>query len=253
MVFEDLFYPWNTDRAIRVTQLGMDCAEFIAQQSEYKRQIDVKLSQANDSIKSAYKDKACAETSPFEVESVEIGSWIPEVADVVIPLLAMPSVSSALVSAARCYVMSSGMIVEGEEILAFSEFPLWLRAGTCVSTTVAFVAITVAVDAVFSSIVGEIRREKLNSMISESYNLRVALKHNSMINYEVMNTLDSLISSLNAIKQVKGITDDQITSMLNELIKDAIKKVDSITVSMAKDNLKKYDQDRRSWMEEDPK
>ncbi len=57
-MFEDLMYPDNKIRAIRVSQLAADCADIILQLADDKEEIGAMLENANQAIVKAYQNRS---------------------------------------------------------------------------------------------------------------------------------------------------------------------------------------------------
>jgi hypothetical protein len=84
--------------------------------------------------------------------------------------------------------------------------PGWLDGLRIAGDIAAALVIALAVDAVFSSFNGAMRRSRLREMIHELIEPRIELKRRNMVAYQVKTTLRSIIDSLNAMKLIPGIT-----------------------------------------------
>jgi hypothetical protein len=72
-----------------------------------------------------------------------------------------------------------------------------------------------------------------------------------MISRQVKTMLRSVIDSFNAMKNVPGISDKQLSRMIQNLIGKYQEDLKNITREAAIAELDRYDQDRHAWTVED--
>jgi hypothetical protein len=129
--------------------------------------------------------------------------------------------------------------------------PGWLDGLRIAGDIAAALVIALAVDAVFSSVNGTMRRSRLREMIHELIEPRIELKRRNMVTYQVKTTLRSIIDSLNAMKLIPGITSKQISELSHNLVEKYIADIKNITNESAIAELANFDLSRRAWTLED--
>ena len=242
-LFDDLMYPDNKNRASRAAELGNDCATITAQLMQDKGAVDALLTGATQAIQAAYQNIA---QTAIPVASVDLGnSWVATVAAVISPIVAMERTMVALQAAGKAWLLSEGRIGEA----AFADLvglPRWLSVGKVIGG----VAAAVAVEAIVDAADGAANRDKLRDAINDLLPPRITLKQDSLLNEQVKTTLSSVIAAYNALKNVPGISKDQLDAIVANLLAQNQVNVNAITTDYAKTQLQQLDAARGSWTNE---
>ena len=242
-LFDDLMYPDNKNRANRAAELGNDCATLTAQLMQDKGQVDSLLAGATQAIQTAYQDIA---QTAIPVANVDLSeSWVVAVASVISPIVAMERAMVGLQAAGKAWLLSEGRLGEA----AFADLvglPRWFQVGKVVGG----VAAAVAIEAIIDSIDGAVTRDKLRGAIDDLLPPRVTLKKDAAINEQVKNTLASVIAAYNALKNVPGISKDQLDAIVANLIAENQVNVNAVTDDYARSQLQQLDSARGSWTNE---
>lgn len=246
-IFDDLMYPDNKNRALRAAQLGQDCGDIAVLISSDKEKIESVVKNANDIIKQAYQQ--LAQTSlPYDKVDVDSESWVVDIVNVISPIVAMKAANDALYVAARAWLLRQGRIGEA----AFADLvglPRWMSVGKVMGG----IAAAFAVEAIIDSIEGAVQRDTLQSAIHDLITPRIKLKRNSMINSQVLLSLQSVIAAYQAITNIPGMTftKEQLDAIAQNLVRQNQVNIDSFTESEAASVLAQFDRDRSAWTNED--
>ncbi|KMM36756.1 hypothetical protein [Guptibacillus hwajinpoensis] len=244
-VFDDLLYPDNKNRGNRASELGNDCAIITHELVEKKQTIDLLLQGANEAIKEAYQNIG---QSAIPVKEVDIGNgeWITFVAEGLGSVVTYYGVTTALETAAKSFLLSEGRIGEAA-FASLVGLPKWFNVGKVMGGIAAVVAVEMLIDAGM----GAENRSNLRDAIHSLIPPRVTLKKSAMINEVVCISLQSAINAYDAVKNVPGLTPEQLDNILQNIIDQHKAKVDDITDDSAKAALQELDSSRGSWTNED--
>jgi hypothetical protein len=248
--FEDLMYPDNTNRAKRTQELANDCVTLAAQLASDKETIDLLLKDSSQAIKDAYGNIARDPVGLVTVNLDKGADWVTYIPEVISPIVVMEITVNALHTAAKAWLVNQGRIGEA----AFADLvglPRWLTFGKYVGGIAAATAAAVAITALIDAYEGSEQRDALRKAIHELIPARVNIKKNAMINETLRLTLQSVINAFTAIKNVPSIQEEQLGSILNNMIASHKVSVEAITEDVVKKTLADLDNKRHSWTNED--
>ena len=181
------------------------------------------LENANQAIVKAYQNRSF---EPIKIKdiTVDVGdgtSWTCRIAEILVPIFLLPVIDRAIIAAIVAF--RAGRRITAGNLVANLLAPQSLRVGAgnhichdaqlhaldaqglSASLKVArfagniavAIAITTAVDVIFDSIEGVVRRQKLREAIKSLIDQRATLKHYAMINKRLKLTLSTVIDSFN--------------------------------------------------------
>ncbi|EFP95085.1 hypothetical protein [Vibrio caribbeanicus] len=247
-LFEDLEYPDNRNRLERAEELSFDIKSLTSQLANDKVQIERKLQTANSVVIHAYS--SCAQDPHIDLSQLYIGhDWTTEVIDALEPLVIFPLATIAINKASISYLISEGRI--GEAAFArLAGLPPWFRVGQVaggIATVIGGMAITDAVT-------GAIHRDKLRHIIHEQIQPRIELKRAAMINAAILESLDAIIISFNALTASNALNKQQLDTAVSSIVEAQRQRIDTIVAfddKRVKQILHQIDVSKHSWTNED--
>ncbi|WP_336492314.1 hypothetical protein [Methylobacterium nigriterrae] len=243
-MFENWFYPDNENRANRAGELANDCAIISAALVQDKQTVESLLDQSTKAIQDAYRNLTQSDV-PVQPVSLDKDHWVQKIASVISPIVAMERTMVALQAASRAWLLNQGRIGEA----AFGDFvglPRWLRFGKIMGG----IAAAAAVEAVVDAISGADNRHALQKAVNDLKQPRIALKQHALVNERVRLSLTAVIDSYDAIRNIPGITKEQLDAIVTNLISQHKVHVEEITDQFAMSKLAELDNQRGSWTAE---
>lgn len=247
-VFENLEYPDNRNRLERAEELSFDIKSLASQLANDKVQIERKLQTANSVVIHAYS--SCTQDPNIDTHQLYIGhDWATEVIDALEPFVIFPLATSAINKASISYLISEGRI--GEAAFArLAGLPNWFRVGQVAGGIAAVIGGLAITDAV----TGAIHRDKLRHIIHEQIQPRIELKKAVMINAAILESLDAVIMTFNALTASKALSEEQLDAAVNSILTAQRQRIDEIVAfddKKVKQILHQIDVSKHSWTNED--
>lgn len=248
-MFDNLFYPDNEKRAVRLTELVSDNSTAVGNISQQQTKYEIAINNANEAIRQAYKVVG----TPVKFHDID---FVPEskthkilisVADVITPMLTYGIANKALSFAAKSYLLQQGRIGEAAFIKLVG-LPKWFKVGTVFGSITA----VVLVQSIIDSVTGAVQRKNLQDKIKESVDPRFQLKKAELTNEITISKLNVVTTSVSVVLSALGpnVSKEQINKIIDNSIKRnqvELKNIDSLT----KTTLDALDKSRGSWTNED--
>jgi hypothetical protein len=240
----DTYFPDNPKREARAKELARDCQDYSVKLSSLTKQIQSDLTALNKDIAKLYGDPARM-PSGAQVENINFNEMAFQVSGLIAPLITAPVVSSALTVGATSYLLSSGEIGAA----AFAELvglPAAFEIGIGAAAGVAAIGISFGVGA----IAGAVKRDKLKDAIHSGFSARSKIVKAYLIDSQLLNSIDAMISAINALKAAE-IPLDQVTQKIKEMVSAARDRATSLSDKSVSSYLSELDKSRGSWTNED--
>jgi hypothetical protein len=249
MIFVNLMYPSNKDRAARLEQLGEDCANLTAELGSNRDQIDLQFRTLNKLVADAFS-KIHVDNVKYEYVEFDGSSWAATVASAVLPSISLPFIMDGMMMASRAYLLNAGRI--GEAAFApIAGLPTWVGMARIGGGLATFAIATAALDAIIDAIDGAVQRSELRTKIKELIEPRRKLKKGVLLTDQVILSLSSIQTAIETIMEDGKYTEADINRMISSLNAKNIKKIEAITDSLVVETLARFDKDRNAWTEDD--
>jgi 3-dehydroquinate synthase class II len=108
--------------------------------------------------------------------------------------------------------------------------------------------------AITDAITGAIHRDKLRHIIHEQIQPRIELKRAAMINAAILESLDAVIISLNALTASNAFNEQQLNAAVQSIEEAQMEKINAIVAfddKKVKQILRQIDVSKHSWTNED--
>lgn len=248
-MFDNLFYPDNEKRAIRLTELVSDNSTAVGNISQQQTKYEIAIKDANEAIRQAYKVVGTPvkfHDIDFDPES-KTHKILISVADVITPMLTYGIANKALTLAARSFLLQQGRIGEAAFIKLVG-LPKWFKMGTVFGS----IAAVVLVQSIIDSVTGAVQRKNLQDKIKESVDPRFQLKKAELTNEITISKLNVVTTSVSVILDSLGsnVSKEQIAKIIDNSIKRNQVELENID-SLTKTTLDALDKSRGSWTNED--
>ena len=250
-IFIDVFYPGNSKRSKRVSELTDDCHHLFVEAATAKEEIETKLNNCNEIIKKTYEQ--LAKTPPSIKEVSEINELPIYVSEVLTDIFASTAAISALRWAIANYFVKVGQIT-AEELARVGAnnalkilMPKWLKIG---SEAGVMIVVTVAVDMIVDSISGAVERDNLRKAIKEAAVTRLGCKVADMYNNNLKETLDAVIIACDAFIDTP-LPPETLDIIIQSIVDKHKISENAISREAAITSLEEFDKTRNSWTEED--
>lgn len=250
-IFIDAFYPGNSKRSGRLSELTDDCRHLFAEAATAKEEIETKLRNCNDLIKKVYEN--LAKTPPSNKEVSVTNEWPIYVSEVLTDVFAGTAAIAALRWSIANYFLKIGEITAEDlaEIGTNSALkilmPKWMKIGAEAGV---MIVVTVAVDMIVDAISGAVERDKLRSAIKEAAVTRLGCKVADMYNSNLKETLDAVTIACDAFIGA-SLPLETLDTVIRSIIEKHKIAEDAITRQAAVTALEEFDKIRNSWTEED--
>lgn len=247
-MFDNLFYPDNEKRAVKLTELVADNSTAVGSISQQHAKYEIAINNANEAIRKTYKVVGTSikfHDIDFVPES-KTHKILISVADVITPMLTYGFANKALSLAAKSYLLQQGRIGE-TAFIKLVGLPKWFKVGTVLGG----IAAVVLVQGILDSVTGAVQRKNLQDKIKESIDPRFQLKKAELTNDIVINKLTVVTTSISVVLDSLGsdVTKEQIEKIISNSIKRNKVELDEID-SLTKTTLANLDKSRGSWTDE---
>lgn len=253
-IFIDLMYPDNKNRKTRLDELMFDCNTMMTEAVLTKDRATEMIENTNEVIKNAYS--GIGQTPP-KIQNVSILNDLTiAITETIFGVISIPLAISALKWSFTNYLLSQGRITAEQVVeigaanLIKMEIPSFFRIGGNMG---AMIIVTFAIEALIDSIEGAVQRSELKDGIKQTFDLRRPMKKAEEINYQILTTAQSVITTYNTMVELGFYTAEQLKKAAEILVEKNKINIDEYTDAKLNSLLKELDAGRKSWTNEDPK
>ncbi|KAJ7365344.1 hypothetical protein OS493_005450 [Desmophyllum pertusum] len=240
---EDVLYPDNDKRKVRMLQLANDIATLLNDLANDAASIKRLFEQVDETIKGMYSAIE-VDIPPSRIKKFEYLGWAVETTDILSAFIVFPLAITALQRCAVSWLLREGRV--GEAVFYEAVGLTWLKFGV---TAGAFV-VTFGAELAIDGIAGEVKRQKLRHGIHRSIKPRIQLKHAAIVNGKIRDKLNSVVDACQMMLQL-GYTQEQLDQAQATMAAEFKQEVSEITDETAKQELHDLDKHRHSWTKED--
>jgi hypothetical protein len=245
-IFGIILCPLNEKRAERAKELENDIKLFYFQLNEYKDRIEDALRIADAAFREAYFEatKQQLDTKAINLATIENENWVFQISEFIAPMFFFDLTYKGLGRAYMSYLLKEGRIGEA----AFARIvglPKWLKFGRVGGSF----AVAVGIEALIAAVEEGLKKAELQKAIYELIGARIDVKEKESQVRIAEQSIGSVFASYEVLKKSKiTLTKEQVTDILNELIKSHEKSAAAVD---HRKELNELDIGRRSWTEED--
>lgn len=247
-LFEEMLYPDNKRRFARVQQLVDDIATISYEASASYERVEKLVEEINE----RFADILGAigqDPPPLEDFDIQIGETVltMRITSAVLGIVTMRATYAVLQQAAISIMLKRGMI-GAAGFAKLVGVPVWAKIGAGVG---AFAAV-VALEMLFDAIQGARARDKMRGAINELINPRACRKLLALKNADVLETLSTLNATFEVMKELGEYDMDMIREVIERISTRHAERIEATEMAEAVEDLRKIDQARGAWTNEDP-
>ncbi|WP_032116162.1 hypothetical protein WH390_11295 [Candidatus Arsenophonus nilaparvatae] len=239
----DTYFPDNPVREARAHEIAVDCQTYASKNALLIKEIQNNVVELNNHLKELYQKEINDEEIKFEKFSFDTLNF--EIPTMLAPIITANIVSESITVGATSYLVSTGEIGAA----ALVEL-VGLPASFEIASMAASGGATIGVVLAIGSVVGKIKRDKLQKAIHDGYQSRYKLAKAANINHSISQSIKVINASISELKEIK-VPFAAIEEHISVLIEKQLNNINENSQSSTIVELQNLDVNRGSWTDED--